>query len=70
MLIFPYRNECDTVAGNLSKAGIQAESYHAGLTDGERITVQESWLNGFRCKVYHTTLILFNLILGHQIQRG
>lgn len=45
------RNECDTVAGNLSKAGIQAVSYHAGLSDGERISVQEQWLNGYRCKV-------------------
>lgn len=48
-----FRNECDTVAGNLMKAGIQAVSYHAGLSDGERITVQESWLKGYRCKVFN-----------------
>ncbi|XP_052100493.1 recQ-like DNA helicase BLM [Mytilus californianus] len=50
------RNECDTVAGNLMKAGIQAVSYHAGLSDGERITVQESWLKGYRCKVICATI--------------
>jgi hypothetical protein len=61
-----YRKECDTVAADLSKTGIQAVSYHAGLGDGDRVSIQEKWLNGQRCKVsecipsnvsYHTILM-------------
>lgn len=50
-LILFNRKECDTVAADLSKAGIQAVSYHAGLGDNDRIAIQEKWLNGYRCKV-------------------
>ncbi|KAK3098744.1 hypothetical protein FSP39_022633 [Pinctada imbricata] len=50
------RNECDTVARDLSKSGIQAVSYHAGLNDGERVAIQEKWLNGNRCKVICATI--------------
>lgn len=50
------RKECDTVAANLGKAGIQAVSYHAGLGDSDRITIQEKWLNGHRCKVICATI--------------
>nr|XP_022333521.1 Bloom syndrome protein homolog isoform X2 [Crassostrea virginica] len=50
------RKECDTVAADLSKAGIQAVSYHAGLGDNDRIAIQEKWLNGYRCKVICATI--------------
>ncbi|KAK7116772.1 hypothetical protein V1264_002393 [Littorina saxatilis] len=50
------RNECDTTADNLQKAGIQATAYHAGLSDGDRISVQERWLNGDNCKVICATI--------------
>ncbi|KAK3583557.1 hypothetical protein CHS0354_026147 [Potamilus streckersoni] len=50
------RNECDTVARDMSKAGIQAVSYHAGLRDDERAAIQERWLNGSRCKVICATI--------------
>ncbi|KAJ8304560.1 hypothetical protein KUTeg_018143, partial [Tegillarca granosa] len=50
------RNECDTTARDLSKSGIEAVSYHAGLSDGERVQIQEKWLNGYRCKVICATI--------------
>ncbi|XP_033749832.1 Bloom syndrome protein homolog isoform X2 [Pecten maximus] len=50
------RKECDSTAQDLSKVGIQAVSYHAGLGDGERISIQEKWLNGTICKVICATI--------------
>ncbi|XP_076443905.1 uncharacterized protein LOC143282199 [Babylonia areolata] len=50
------RKECDTVADSLRSAGIQAASYHAGLSDSERTHVQERWLNGDNCKVICATI--------------
>lgn len=50
------RKECDSVAQDLSKVGIKAVSYHAGLGDGERISIQEKWLNGSTCKVICATI--------------
>ncbi|XP_064620578.1 recQ-like DNA helicase Blm [Lineus longissimus] len=50
------RKECDKVAEELSTAGIQAHSYHAGLSDPERTAVQENWLNERRCKVVCATI--------------
>lgn len=47
-----WRYDCDQVAGHLKKAGLEAESYHAGLTDNQRVSVQERWLNERRCKVW------------------
>ncbi|KAJ9574593.1 hypothetical protein L9F63_008220, partial [Diploptera punctata] len=38
------RKECDTVAADLSSAGIKAASYHAGLTDAQRGRVQGDWI--------------------------
>ena len=46
-----FRRECDSVATSLKKAGIQAESYHAGLTDRERVNVQDRWVAAEFCKV-------------------
>ena len=45
------RNECDKLAGDLRQTGIQAISYHAGLSDPERARVQEDWIRD-RCKVF------------------
>ncbi|XP_014789034.1 recQ-like DNA helicase BLM [Octopus bimaculoides] len=39
------RKECDEVAKNLSKRGIKAIAYHAGLLDSQRAQTQEGWLN-------------------------
>ena len=39
------------MASELQKKGIQAAAYHAGLADSDRISVQEKWLYGDRCKV-------------------
>ncbi|KAK6042975.1 ATP-dependent DNA helicase, RecQ family [Cooperia oncophora] len=38
------RNECETVCTTLTKSGILAEVYHAGLSDSKRVKVQHSWL--------------------------
>ncbi|CAG5118509.1 unnamed protein product, partial [Candidula unifasciata] len=50
------RKECDTVAAELRKAGVQAEPYHAGLDDGTRAKVQDRWLNDDKCKVICATI--------------
>lgn len=39
------RKECDTTADDLARAGIKAVSYHAGLTDNQRVNVQTQWIN-------------------------
>ena len=45
------RRECDQVALDLRRAGIGAQSYHAGLSDAERTAVQERWMEDGPCKV-------------------
>ncbi|XP_046859996.1 Bloom syndrome protein-like isoform X3 [Xenia sp. Carnegie-2017] len=49
------RNECDKLADDLRCTGIQAISYHAGLSDPERARVQEDWIRD-RCKVICATI--------------
>ena len=39
------------VAGELVRARIAALCYHAGLSDEERISVQQRWAQEDRCKV-------------------
>lgn len=39
------RKECDKLAADLSKSGISAGSYHAGLSDKDRESVQSNWLD-------------------------
>ncbi|XP_018016782.1 uncharacterized protein LOC108673454 [Hyalella azteca] len=49
------RKECDSVAADLSRAGISAASYHAGLTDLQRAKAQNLWIND-KCKVVVATV--------------
>lgn len=45
------RKDCDSTAQELRGAGIKAEAYHAGLSDRDRVAVQEKWINSEACKV-------------------
>ena len=58
ILILSGRNECDQVAGDLKKAGIKAAPYHAGLSDSQRTSIQDRWLNENGCKVRRTSINL------------
>jgi ATP-dependent DNA helicase RecQ len=40
------REETSMIASAISKAGILASGYHAGLKKDERLAVQEGWSNG------------------------
>lgn len=42
------------MAGELTKAGIAALSYHAGLSDGDRVMAQQRWVQEEQCKVSPT----------------
>ncbi|XP_055892664.1 recQ-like DNA helicase BLM [Biomphalaria glabrata] len=50
------RKECDDLAAEMKKAGLQAEPYHAGLDDNQRARVQERWLNDDKCKIMCATI--------------
>lgn len=39
------RKECDQLASDLCKEGIASVSYHAGLADGRRCSVQRQWID-------------------------
>ncbi|KAH8382205.1 hypothetical protein KR009_002353 [Drosophila setifemur] len=49
------RKECDDVAKKMSKDGVRAVAYHAGLTDTERESRQKDWLTG-KVKVICATI--------------
>ncbi|XP_072550724.1 recQ-like DNA helicase BLM isoform X2 [Salminus brasiliensis] len=50
------RNDCDTMADSLQRAGIAALAYHAGLNDSDREYVQNKWINQDRCQVMCATI--------------
>ncbi|XP_049579125.1 recQ-like DNA helicase BLM isoform X4 [Syngnathus scovelli] len=50
------RNDCDTMAESLQRAGLLALSYHAGLSDGDREYVQSKWINQDGCQVICATI--------------
>ncbi|XP_077425700.1 recQ-like DNA helicase BLM isoform X2 [Vanacampus margaritifer] len=50
------RNDCDTMAESLQRAGLFALSYHAGLSDGDREYVQTKWINQDGCQVICATI--------------
>ena len=39
------RKDCDSFAETMKKSGIKALSYHAGLTDHQRIDIQAQWIS-------------------------
>ena len=54
----PHRRDCELMAGELCKAGVVALCYHAGLSDGERSSVQQRWVREDRCKVRPLTTVI------------
>lgn len=50
------RNECETTAVFLSKNGVKALPYHAGMTDQKRADTQDAWMKGQRCKLVCATI--------------
>ncbi|KAI4905292.1 hypothetical protein NFI96_022712 [Prochilodus magdalenae] len=50
------RNDCDTMADSLQRAGIAALAYHAGLNDRDREYVQNKWINQDGCQVMCATI--------------
>ena len=38
------RNDCDSYARQFKSSGIKASSYHAGLSDADRIEIQNQWI--------------------------
>ncbi|XP_064191707.1 recQ-like DNA helicase BLM isoform X1 [Anguilla rostrata] len=50
------RNDCDTLADSLQRAGIAALAYHAGLNDSDREYIQSKWINQDGCQVICATI--------------
>ncbi|KAG7468208.1 hypothetical protein MATL_G00140450 [Megalops atlanticus] len=50
------RNDCDSLADRLQRAGIAALAYHAGLNDSDREYVQNKWINQDGCQVICATI--------------
>ncbi|XP_066540349.1 recQ-like DNA helicase BLM isoform X1 [Hoplias malabaricus] len=50
------RNDCDSLADSLQRAGIAALAYHAGLNDRDREYVQNKWINQDGCRVICATI--------------
>ena len=46
-----YRKDCESVSQELNKADISSLPYHAGLSDTDRMVVQDRWVRERRCKV-------------------
>ena len=40
------REDCETVAFQLSLRGIPSQAYHAGLSSADRTIVQDDWFKG------------------------
>ena len=40
------REETETLAGSLTRLGLECRAYHAGLKDKDRSAVQEMWMDG------------------------
>ena len=51
LVICTYRRDCELMSSELCKAGLSALCYHAGLSDEERVTAQQRWVQEDRCKV-------------------
>ena len=77
------RKECETVAQDLYQQGIKACPYHAGQSDGERSSIQQSWISGeysvrfylctilfIQTKVEGTTLLAYTSNMGFVIPVG
>ena len=50
------RKDCEFVAEDLRKGNIAALCYHAGMSDADRSTVQQRWLQEDGCKVVCATI--------------
>ncbi|KAJ8272150.1 hypothetical protein COCON_G00110090 [Conger conger] len=50
------RNDCDTMADSLQRAGVAALAYHAGLNDSDREYIQTKWINQDGCQVICATI--------------
>ncbi|KAF4072097.1 hypothetical protein AMELA_G00270390 [Ameiurus melas] len=50
------RNDCDSMADSLQRAGIAALAYHAGINDRDREYVQNKWINQDGCQVICATI--------------
>uniref|UniRef100_A0A4W4GFF0 RecQ-like DNA helicase BLM n=1 Tax=Electrophorus electricus TaxID=8005 RepID=A0A4W4GFF0_ELEEL len=50
------RNDCDSMADSLQRAGIAALAYHAGLNNSNREYVQNKWINQDGCQVICATI--------------
>ncbi|KAL5110217.1 hypothetical protein TcWFU_004232 [Taenia crassiceps] len=50
------RNECNTLAEELTAAGLPARAYHAGMTDIARKHVQEAWIQEDNFKIVCATI--------------
>uniref|UniRef100_A0A672PUZ6 BLM RecQ like helicase n=1 Tax=Sinocyclocheilus grahami TaxID=75366 RepID=A0A672PUZ6_SINGR len=58
------RNDCDTLADSLQRAGIAALAYHAGLSNSDREYVQNKWINQDGCQVNTLNTVIFTIHLS------
>ena len=57
------RDDCDKMADTLQREGLRAESYHAGLPDAKRASVQQHWIDG------HVQLVCATIAFGLGIDK-